>query len=210
MFFKKNDPPPPPHSAGGGGGGLPPHIEETPLRTPSASFSSTSSPSLASSSLQVKEEEIPLPSTVSASPRPSPHYPLPSPQSLKSKEELLSLLEAVDPVSEEEKDKDPRYAPEVLKEDVVRVIKTCYDPEIPVNIYELGLIYEIQVEARQVSVKMTLTTPHCPAAESLPQDVLNKVKHLPGVRQAKVDVVWEPTWTKEMMSEAAQLQLGLL
>lgn len=104
-----------------------------------------------------------------------------------------------------------QFSPNVIKDDAVRILKTCYDPEIPVNIYELGLIYEVSVdENRFVVVKMTLTSPNCPAAESLPVEVQNKVKSLPGVSGVKVDVVWEPTWTKEMMSESALLQLGLL
>ena len=102
-------------------------------------------------------------------------------------------------------------APNVLKEDVVRILKTCFDPEIPVNIYELGLIYEVQADENHfVNIRMTLTSPNCPAAESLPQEVTNKVKNLYGVSGVKVDIVWEPVWTKDMMSEAAQLQLGLL
>ncbi len=90
-------------------------------------------------------------------------------------------------------------------------LKTCYDPEIPVNIYDLGLIYESKVEPSGiVSVKMTLTAPGCPAAGTLPGEVEDKIRGLPGVTDVKVDVVWDPPWNKEMMSEAAKLQLGLL
>jgi FeS assembly SUF system protein len=92
---------------------------------------------------------------------------------------------------------------------VVDVIKTCYDPEIPVNIYELGLIYQIRVKAHgAVHVTMTLTAPNCPAAQSLPAEVKEKVENLPGVSEAEVEVVWDPPWTIERMSEAAKLQLG--
>ncbi len=92
---------------------------------------------------------------------------------------------------------------------VVDVIKTCYDPEIPVNIYELGLIYQIRVKAHgAVHVTMTLTAPNCPAAQSLPAEVKDKVESLPGVSEAEVEVVWDPPWTIERMSEAAKLQLG--
>ncbi len=98
-----------------------------------------------------------------------------------------------------------------LKEQVIDILKTCYDPEIPVNIYELGLIYDVTVdEASAVHIKMTLTSPMCPVAGSLPPEVEGKVKRVPGVQGAKVDVVWEPPWTPERMTEAAKLQLGML
>ena len=96
-----------------------------------------------------------------------------------------------------------------LQDRIVEKIRTCYDPEIPVNIYDLGLIYEVKVEPTgQVNVKMTLTSPACPAAGTLPGEVEDKITVLPGVKGVKVDVVWEPTWDKSMMSEAARLQLG--
>ncbi|MBL0173842.1 MAG: SUF system Fe-S cluster assembly protein [Ignavibacteria bacterium] len=96
-----------------------------------------------------------------------------------------------------------------LDDRVVSVIKTCYDPEIPVNIYELGLIYQIRVQAHGVvAIKMTLTSPNCPAAQSLPEEVRNKVKGIPGVSDVKVDIVWDPPWTTERMTEAARLELG--
>ena len=99
-----------------------------------------------------------------------------------------------------------------LKDLVLAVLKTCYDPEIPVNIYELGLIYEINAdpETGSVSVKMTLTSPACPVAGSLPPEVENKIKVITGVTSVKVDVVWDPPWKPEMMSEAARLQLGIM
>jgi FeS assembly SUF system protein len=99
---------------------------------------------------------------------------------------------------------------DIIKAQVIEALQTCFDPEIPVNIYELGLIYDVAVnETGIVEVKMTLTTPHCPAAQSLPPEVQNKVKTVPGVSEAKVTIVWEPTWTPAMMSEAAKLELGM-
>jgi FeS assembly SUF system protein len=85
-----------------------------------------------------------------------------------------------------------------------------FDPEIPVNIWELGLIYDVFVDAGGVAaVRMTLTAPGCPAAQSLPVEVAHKVREVPGVTDAKVDVVWEPAWTKDRMSDVAKLQLGM-
>src|SRR4051794_16996423 len=99
---------------------------------------------------------------------------------------------------------------EELRPAIVQAISTVFDPEIPVNIWELGLIYEIAVDASSNAlVTMTLTAPGCPAAQSLPVEVASKVKAVPGVSDAKVDVVWEPGWTKDRMSEAAKLQLGM-
>ncbi|MEN6624784.1 MAG: SUF system Fe-S cluster assembly protein [Candidatus Sumerlaeia bacterium] len=93
---------------------------------------------------------------------------------------------------------------------VVDALKTVYDPEIPVNIYDLGLIYEIEPqEDGRVLIKMTLTAPNCPVAEYLPIEVKAKAETVPGVTEAQVDVVWDPPWTKEMMSEAAKLDLGM-
>jgi FeS assembly SUF system protein len=99
---------------------------------------------------------------------------------------------------------------EELRPGIVAAISTVYDPEIPVNIWELGLIYDIAVDSAGVAaVRMTLTAPGCPAAQSLPVEVATIVKTVPGVTDAKVEVVWEPGWTKDRMSEAAKLQLGL-
>ena len=99
---------------------------------------------------------------------------------------------------------------EALRPAIVEAISTVFDPEIPVNIWELGLIYGIGVDASGVAViTMTLTAPGCPAAQSLPPEVAEKVKAVAGVTDATVDVVWEPGWTKDRMSEAAKLQLGL-
>ena len=98
-----------------------------------------------------------------------------------------------------------------LNDKIVERLRTVYDPEIPVNIYDLGLIYQVKVEPTgEVYVKMTLTSPGCPAAGTLPGEVEDKIVVIPGVKGAKVEVVWEPTWDKEMMSEAAKLQLGFM
>jgi FeS assembly SUF system protein len=97
-----------------------------------------------------------------------------------------------------------------LKPRIVDALRTVFDPEIPVNIWELGLVYDILVDAAGVAgIRMTLTAPGCPVAQSLPIEVADKVKAVPGVTDAKVDIVWEPAWTKDRMSEAAKLQLGL-
>lgn len=100
--------------------------------------------------------------------------------------------------------------PASLHDQIVAAIETCYDPEIPVNIYELGLIYKIDVnDDHDVAIDMTLTSPACPAAGSLPPEVESKVGAVEGVSSVKVEVVWEPTWTPEKMTEAAKLQLGM-
>ena len=96
-----------------------------------------------------------------------------------------------------------------LKEKVIAEIKKIYDPEIPVNIYELGLIYDISIKDKDVSVKMTLTTPNCPVAESLPKEVKDSILDIKEVKKVDLDLVWEPPWDKSMMSEAAKLELNL-
>ena len=96
-----------------------------------------------------------------------------------------------------------------LKEKVIAEIKKIYDPEIPVNIYELGLIYDIAVKNKDVMVKMTLTTPNCPVAESLPKEVKDSIMKIKGVDKVDLDLVWDPPWDKSMMSEAAKLELNL-
>ena len=99
---------------------------------------------------------------------------------------------------------------ETLRPKIVEAIQTVFDPEIPVNIWELGLVYDVVVDAAGVAgIRMTLTAPGCPAAQSLPVEVAQKVKAVPGVTDAKVDVVWDPPWDKDRMSDAAKLQLGL-
>ena len=98
---------------------------------------------------------------------------------------------------------------DALREQVIEALKSCYDPEIPVNIYELGLVYDVLADPEgSVSIRMTLTSPACPVAGSLPPEVQAKVKDIPGVTDAKVEVVWDPPWHPSMMSEAAKLQLG--
>jgi FeS assembly SUF system protein len=97
-----------------------------------------------------------------------------------------------------------------LEEKVIAALQTCYDPEIPVNIYELGLIYDLQVDpSGAVSIRMTLTSPACPVAGALPADVQAKVQAVPGVTSARVELVWDPPWEMSRMSEEARLQLGL-
>ena len=97
-----------------------------------------------------------------------------------------------------------------LKDKVIAEIKKIYDPEIPVNIYDLGLIYNVKVDKKNVvEIKMTLTTPNCPVAESLPKEVEDSVKEIKEVKDAKLELVWEPPWDKSMMSEAAKLELNL-
>ncbi|TYB71780.1 DUF59 domain-containing protein [Bizionia gelidisalsuginis] len=98
-----------------------------------------------------------------------------------------------------------------LGEKIVKVIKTIYDPEIPVDIYELGLIYDVFVsEDYDVKVLMTLTTPNCPVAESLPMEVEEKIKSINEVKDAEVEITFDPPWTQELMSEEAKLELGML
>ena len=96
-----------------------------------------------------------------------------------------------------------------LKEKVIAEIKKIYDPEIPVNIYELGLIYDISIENHDVKIKMTLTTPNCPVAESLPKEVKDSIKEIKEVNDVSLDLVWDPPWDKSMMSDAAKLELNL-
>jgi FeS assembly SUF system protein len=101
--------------------------------------------------------------------------------------------------------------PEELGEKIVTTLKTIFDPEIPVDIYELGLIYDVFVnEDNHVKVIMTLTTPNCPVAESMPLEVEEKVRAIPEVAEAKVELTFEPPWTRDLMSEEAKLELGFL
>ena len=98
-----------------------------------------------------------------------------------------------------------------LGEEVIRVLKTIYDPEIPVDIYELGLIYDVQIsDEGEAKVLMTLTTPNCPVAESRPMEVEEKVGEIEGITKSKVEITFEPEWEKDMMSEEAKFELGLL
>ena len=98
-----------------------------------------------------------------------------------------------------------------LMQRVIDEIKTCYDPEIPVDIWELGLIYELDLnDEDELKITMTLTSPNCPVAETLPAEVENKLKLVQGIKSAVLTLTFEPTWTKEMMSEVAQLELGFM
>jgi FeS assembly SUF system protein len=108
-------------------------------------------------------------------------------------------------------DMDPNTAPSAdLETEIVEVLKTVFDPEIPVNVYELGLIYDLEIQPEgQVHIKMTLTSPACPVAGSLPIEVKTKVENVPGVAAADVELVWDPAWNPSMMTEAARLQLGM-
>ena len=100
-------------------------------------------------------------------------------------------------------------SPTTLEDRVVQALRTCYDPEIPVDIYELGLIYDIIIsETNAVTIKMTLTSPNCPVAESLPGDVESTVRSIPGVTDVKVEIVFDPPWGLDMMTDKARLALG--
>jgi len=100
---------------------------------------------------------------------------------------------------------------EALRERIVETLRSIYDPEIPVNIYEIGLIYSVDIDpANAVNIQMTLTSPACPAAGTLPGEVEDKTRRVEGVTDVKVDLVWDPTWTPALMSETAKLQLGML
>lgn len=102
-------------------------------------------------------------------------------------------------------------ANEALENTIIDVLKTIHDPEIPVDVYELGLIYEVKIKADgHVEIEMTLTSPNCPVAESMPKEVEDKVAAIDGVTSAKVNIVFDPPWDKDMMSEEAKLELGFL
>ncbi len=116
--------------------------------------------------------------------------------------------------SETEGDQQTREASsssEALKSDVIAAIRECYDPEIPVNIYDLGLIYDVQVsETSKVDLVMTLTSPHCPVAEILPAQVKSRVELVDGVDEVDLELTWDPPWSPENMSEEAKLELGFM
>ena len=155
------------------------------------------------------DTQWPLPTPEQANPRPSlastqvtpPPEEEPTPEVAAEAEEEAPPIN-LEPVSDEDAER--------ISSDVVTTLKTIFDPEIPVDIYELGLIYGIDVsDGPSVNVKMTLTSPNCPAAQSLPAEVKQKTGAVDGVVQASVDIVWEPAWSPEMMSEEAQLELNL-
>lgn len=106
---------------------------------------------------------------------------------------------------------EPNTDVDALKQRVIQALRTVYDPEIPVNIYDLGLVYGLDVgDAGMVSIRMTLTAPGCPVAQTFPGTVEQAVKGVPGVADARVALVWDPPWSREMMSEAARLELGMI
>ena len=96
-----------------------------------------------------------------------------------------------------------------VKEKIINELKKIYDPELPVNIYDLGLIYNVSVHGRKVDIKMTLTTPNCPVAESLPKEVKEGAMQVEGIEDVDLELVWDPPWNKDMMSDAAKLELNL-
>ena len=99
----------------------------------------------------------------------------------------------------------------IMEAEVIEALRSCFDPEIPVNIYEMGLIYDLKTNPEGVvSIQMTLTSPHCPAVQSLPAEIEGKVRGVSGVTDVKIDLVWDPPWDPSKMSEAARLQLGMM
>jgi FeS assembly SUF system protein len=98
----------------------------------------------------------------------------------------------------------------IMEAEVLEALRSCFDPEIPVNIYDLGLVYGVDINGGTVGIRMTLTSPHCPAVASLPAEIESKVRALPNVAEVKIDLVWDPPWDMSKMSEAARLQLGML
>ena len=113
--------------------------------------------------------------------------------------------------AEEKKSGEPPKHSDSLKNDVIAAIRECYDPEIPVNIYDLGLIYDVTVsEESKVDLVMTLTSPHCPVAEILPAQVKSRVEMVDGVDEVELELTWDPPWDPDKMSEAAKLELGFM
>lgn len=161
------------------------------------------------SDLTGKKEEAVTPPAPAVAPAPpqAPDTPFSPPDAWKSESMAAPKPETThDGLQVGPLDPDQTAA---LQGKIVEAIKTVYDPEIPVDIYELGLIYDIIVDAnRNVLINMTLTSPACPSAQQLPVEVRHKVRSIPEVNDAKVEIVWEPAWGKERMSEAAKLTLG--
>ena len=121
-----------------------------------------------------------------------------------------SPTSATTPASDGAATDDAARSPKQIHDDVVAALKTCYDPEIPVDIYELGLIYEIDVrEGNAVYLQMTLTSPMCPVAETLPPEVEAKVREVPGVSGVELELVWDPPWRPDLMTAAARLALNM-
>ena len=146
----------------------------------------------------------------SSAPAPLPPIEMPEAAPTTSLNVDALLAPPAPPPAEEDYGPTDLERTAALQPAIVAAISTVFDPEIPVNIYELGLIYDITADAdSRVHVRMTLTSPACPSAQQLPSEVRYKVKAVDGVADCKVDVVWEPPWTKDMMSEAAKLSLGM-
>ncbi len=155
-------------------------------------------------------DDVPPPKTAAGSTgAPEPAAPAPEPAFDTSALTVPPPAETAGAASAKPVEADPVRTLELTPK-IVEQLSTVYDPEIPVNIYELGLIYDVAVDTDGLAViKMTLTAPGCPAAVTLPAEVQGKVKSIDGVSDARVDLVWEPPWTKDRMTEAAKLQLGI-
>lgn len=143
------------------------------------------------------------------------HVNTDSPQQARSDEirvkleaDMLKKTEELDAAPAPDQDVDVDDS--TLAASVIEALREIYDPEIPVNIYDMGLIYKIQIEAGKAEIDMTLTTPGCPVAQSFPGMVESTIKKVPGIKDAKVLLVWDPPWTQENLSEEARLQLGLI
>ena len=148
-----------------------------------------------------EERKIEMEEVESVSPPPRARV---TPEFERKRDYLAGFLSGATKPSDEPANED-------LKESVVEALKSVYDPEIPVDIYELGLIYDIDIsEDGDAVVTMTLTTPHCPVAESLPNEVELRVLSVPGIRDAEVKLVWDPPWDPSKMSDEARLELGML
>lgn len=143
------------------------------------------------------------------------HVNTDSPQQARSDEVRVTLEEDM---LQKTKEIDAAPAPDhdididdsSLAANVIEALREIYDPEIPVNIYDMGLIYKVQIEEGKAEIDMTLTTPGCPVAQSFPGMVESTIRKVPGVKDAKVELVWDPPWTQENLSEEARLQLGLI
>jgi FeS assembly SUF system protein len=171
-----------------------------------ASSTGTGASTTASAVAAAEAEGMPLPGPPPA-PEPQSQTPFTAPAAWSPEPDAAPSLEAK-PEGLQVGPLDPEQTA-ALQGKIIEVIKTVFDPEIPVDIYELGLIYDIIVDAeRNVLINMTLTSPACPSAQQIPGEVRFKVKSLPEVTDVKVEIVWEPAWTKERMSEAAKLTLG--
>ncbi|HEX2811758.1 MAG TPA: SUF system Fe-S cluster assembly protein [Sphingopyxis sp.] len=129
----------------------------------------------------------------------------PAAAKLERKRDYLEGFLAAKPAAD-----DPNAVGGDLYEAVINALKDIYDPEIPVNIYDLGLIYNVEIDEGHVLITMTLTTPHCPVAESMPGEVELRVGAVPGVGDAEVNLVWDPPWSPQNMSDEARLELGML